>query len=72
MMTLRCTRKLLERVGVSAKAETAPPTTVLGDWYAKVVYASPQQLVLCMNEQTRTIRLPVTYCYMFSGILANG
>jgi hypothetical protein len=52
MMTLRCTRKLLERVGVSAKAETAPPTTVLGDWYAKVVCASPQQLVLCMNERT--------------------
>ena len=52
MMTLRCTRKLLDRVGVSAKAETAPPTTVLGDWYAKLVYANPQRLVLCMNERT--------------------
>lgn len=52
MMTLGCTRKLLDREGVSAKVETAPPTTVLGDWYAKLVYASPQHLVLCMNERT--------------------
>ena len=50
MITLRCTRKLLDRAGVPAKAETVPPTTVLGDWYANLIVARPQQFVLCMNE----------------------
>lgn len=52
MITLRCTRKLLTRAGGPAKAETTPPTTVLGDWYANLVYARPQQLALCMNERS--------------------
>jgi hypothetical protein len=28
------------------------PTTVLGDWYANLLYLRPQQLVLAMNERT--------------------
>ena len=52
MITLRCTRRLLERSGVSAKGEAIPPTTVLGDWYANLIYARPQQLALCMNERS--------------------
>ena len=52
MLTIRCTQKLLRRVGVSPKVETARPTTVLGDWYANLVYTRPQQLVLCMNERS--------------------
>ena len=57
MMTLRCTRKLLDRAGVSTKAETAPPTTVLGDWYANLLFTRPQQLVLCMNERSLLVVL---------------
>ena len=52
MITLRCTRKLLNRAGVSAKAEATQPTSVLGDWYANLIYSRPQQLVLCMNERS--------------------
>lgn len=52
MLTIRCTQKLLRRVGVSPKVETAPPTTVLGDWYANIIFTRPQQLVLCLNERT--------------------
>src|SRR6202040_2719481 len=52
MVTLRCTRKLLDEAGVSANAETAPPTTVLGDWYANLIFAHREQLGLCMNERT--------------------
>ena len=52
MITLRCTRKLLDRAGVPAKAETVPPTTVLGDWYANLIFARPQQLALCINERS--------------------
>ena len=52
MLTLRCTRRLLRRAGVSGKAETVPPTTVLGDWYANLIVARPQQLALCINERS--------------------
>jgi hypothetical protein len=57
MVTLRCTQKLLRRVGVSPKVEVARPTTVLGDWYADLVYLRPHQLVLCMNEWTLLVAL---------------
>jgi hypothetical protein len=57
MVTLRCTQKLLRRVGVPAKIETSPPTTVLGDWYATLVHARPHQLVVCMNERTLLVVL---------------
>jgi hypothetical protein len=57
MVTLRCTQKLLRRVGVPAKIEASPPTTVLGDWYATLVHARPHQLVVCMNERTLLVVL---------------
>ena len=46
MVTLHCTRKLLARAGGSSKAETSLSTTVLGDWYANLVFARPEQLAL--------------------------
>jgi len=52
MVTLRCTKRLLRRIGVPAEGPTAPPTTVLGDWYANLYHTRPQQLVLCVNERT--------------------
>jgi hypothetical protein len=52
MVTLRCTQKLLRRLGVPAKIETLQPTTVLGDWYTNLVYSRPHQLVLCLNERS--------------------
>ncbi len=52
MLTLRCTQKLMRRLKVPTKVETLAPTTVLGDWYANLIYARPQQLVLCMNERS--------------------
>jgi hypothetical protein len=44
-------------MGVPAKSVTSPPTTVLGDWYATLVHARPQQLVVCMNERTLLVVL---------------
>ena len=56
MFTLRCTRKLLRRLGVSPlrgpSSELVAPTTVLGDWYANLLCTRPQQLVLAMNERS--------------------
>ena len=52
MFTLRCTRKLLRRIDERPSSEAVAPTTVLGDWYANLLYLRPQQLVLAMNERT--------------------
>jgi hypothetical protein len=52
MYTLRCTRKLLKRTDETPSSEAVSPTTVLGDWYANLLYLRPQQLVLAMNERT--------------------
>lgn len=57
MVTLRCTQKLLRRLGVPAKTGTSPPTTVLGDWYANILHTRPHQLVVCMNERTLLVVL---------------
>jgi hypothetical protein len=49
-VTIRCTQKLLRRVQSAA----TPPisTTLLGDWYANIVFARPDQLILCVSERT--------------------
>lgn len=52
MFTLRCTRKLLKRLGAQPSSEAITPTTVLGDWYANLLYRRPRQLVLAMNERS--------------------
>jgi hypothetical protein len=52
MMTLRCTRKLLEALRAPAAAEAAPTSTVLGDWYANLYEARPDRVVLCLNERS--------------------
>lgn len=57
MVTLRCTRKLLRRLGAPTKSEIFAATTVLGDWYANLIYARPHQLVLCMNERSLLVVL---------------
>lgn len=50
MITIRCTQKLLRRV--RSTDEPRPSTTRLGDWYAHILFARPQQLVLCVSERT--------------------
>lgn len=52
---LRCTRKLLDRVG--PPLEPPPPSSSrLGDWYAKPFQIGPKRFILLMSE---TSRLPV-------------
>ena len=45
------TGKFLERVGVPSRTEVGHPTTVLGDWYATVLFWKPQ-VGLFVNEST--------------------
>jgi len=52
MFAIRCTRKLLDRGAPKPLIAPVPPTTVLGDWYANIVFARPEQLVVCISERT--------------------
>lgn len=58
MFTLRCTRKLLERLRASPGVALEPSTTRLGDWYATLVYERTEQLVLCVSERSLLPVLP--------------
>lgn len=51
MYTLRCTKKLLVRVGLPIESSPPAPTTVLGDWYATALFWRPQ-VALLLNERT--------------------
>jgi len=50
MFSIRCTQKLLRRLDQSE--QWTGPTTVLGDWYANVLFSRPHQLVLCVSERS--------------------
>ena len=54
MFVLRCTRKLLTRLGEPA-IDLAPgsSTTTLGDWYADVLFTVRHYVVLCVSEHAR-------------------
>lgn len=52
MYTLRCTKRLLRRLPHDVTASLPLPTTVLGDWYANVLYIRHAQLILCTNERS--------------------
>lgn len=60
MSTLRCTRKLLDRLAVPHDADSdGPPANALGDWYANLIRVGHDQLVVVMNERTTlTLILP--------------
>lgn len=60
MSTLRCTRKLLDRLAVPHDADSdMPPANALGDWYANLIRVGHDQLVVAVNERSMlTLLLP--------------
>ena len=52
MYAVRCTKKLLARGASTALTREVSPTTVLGDWYANIVFAKPVHVVVCISERT--------------------
>ena len=69
MVTLRCTQKLLRRL--DATERLAAPTTVLGDWYANILFSRPHQLVLCVSERSLLpVVLPAKETYSLASRLA--
>ena len=53
MVTLRCTQKLLRRLGRPIVGHPARSSTILGDWYADLLFTQHCQLVLCVSENAR-------------------
>jgi hypothetical protein len=52
MVSLRCTAKLLKRLGIKRPGEPPEPTTGLGDWYANIIYTPQGHYVLCVSERS--------------------
>ncbi len=52
MFTLRCTKKLLARLGSTPAINEVQPTTRLGDWHANLLFRPSGQVVLFANERT--------------------
>jgi hypothetical protein len=54
MFTLRCTKKLLDRMRVKPDPLPPPSTTKLGDWYADTLNLGRERLVLCVCFASRS------------------
>jgi len=52
VFVLRCTQKLLDRLNATPDPESAPPDTVLGDWYANMIRVGRIQVVLAVSERS--------------------
>ena len=52
MFTLRCTRKLLRFLCADSLGTDLPPTTILGDWYANLLFTKHSRLVICVSERS--------------------
>jgi hypothetical protein len=52
MLTIRCTHKLLKRLGTEALPEPGHPTNRLGDWYANLVFTRHSRLIICVSERS--------------------
>jgi hypothetical protein len=53
MITLRCTKKLQQHLGIKPEPEEIEPTSTLGDWYGNLVFMPKAwPLILITNERT--------------------
>lgn len=52
MVTVRATRKLLQRLGPPKPDDRISITALLGDWYATYLPWRPRQIALLVNERT--------------------
>ncbi len=52
MYTVRCTRKLLSRLGATISHDEHEPSTALGDWYASLLNVGTIRLVHFMSDRS--------------------
>jgi uncharacterized protein DUF6933 len=53
MLTLRCTKKLMKRLGTQPTPKPLSLTNTLGDWYANLFNYDGLDIAMCVNAQTR-------------------
>ena len=59
MIALRCTQRLLKRLGATPETDAPPPANALGNWYASLVYVGRAQFVMATSERSLlTVLLP--------------
>lgn len=60
MIALRCTHKVLRRLGLSGSIpEPGAPTNALGDWYVNLLHFGHKQMVMATSERSLlTVLLP--------------
>ncbi len=49
-MTLRCTKKLLDKLEIDRPGEPGPATSRLGDWYGTILHTRPAHLLVFISE----------------------
>ena len=60
MITLRCTKKLRDFLGVKLTEPLQPTTATLGDWYANLIPTYAGDLILIVNAKTLlAVAIPV-------------
>jgi hypothetical protein len=60
MITLRCTKKLLDFLEVDSIDDPHPSTGALGDWYANLVPTHAGDLIIFVDERTLiTVAVPI-------------
>jgi len=52
MTALRCTAKLLKRLGIDDPGEPPPPQNSLGDWFSNVIYSREGHFVILVSERS--------------------
>ena len=52
MLTFRCTKRVLQRLGIEAIAHAPGSTTLLGDWYVNLLLIRRQRLLIFVSEPT--------------------
>jgi hypothetical protein len=52
VVTICCTQKLLRRIHSETVAVAPESDTLLGDWYANILFARTQHVILCVSERT--------------------
>jgi hypothetical protein len=50
--TLRCTAKLLKRLGIRDPGEPPPPENRLGDWFANIIYTRQGHFLILVSERS--------------------
>ena len=72
MVVVRCTRRLLQRLG-RRPARNVSSTTALGDWYATILFTRPHHVVLLVNATTRLpVVIPAREVSTIPGRFASG